>query len=137
MLDKIFSGTKVLEKAMDASWLRNETIAQNIANVNTPGYKRKKVVFEEYLNEYLDNSDFKGYRTDPRHIPIGGDDADNIEMRVEDDASSLSMRLDENNVDMENENVLMAKNAIKYNVLSQKVSGEYKKLLTVISEGRK
>ena len=39
----------VLEKASDASWTRNSVISNNIANVDTPGYKRKDIRFEEYL----------------------------------------------------------------------------------------
>ena len=39
----------VLEKASDASWTRNSVISNNIANVDTPGYKRKDVQFEQYL----------------------------------------------------------------------------------------
>ncbi len=47
MLDKLFNGKKIIHKALDASWKRNEVIAQNIANVDTPGYKRKSVSFED------------------------------------------------------------------------------------------
>ena len=39
----------VLGKAADASWLRNNIISNNIANNDTPGYKRKDVQFESYL----------------------------------------------------------------------------------------
>ena len=44
-----FNYINVLEKACDASWMRNSAIANNLANVNTPGYKRKDVDFETYL----------------------------------------------------------------------------------------
>ena len=43
MLDKIFESKNIIHKALDASWMRNQVIAQNIANVDTPNYKRKTV----------------------------------------------------------------------------------------------
>ncbi|MCX7710680.1 MAG: flagellar basal body rod protein FlgB [Clostridia bacterium] len=137
MLGKLFNGAKVLEKSLDASWLRNEAISQNIANVDTPGYKRKTVNFEEYLNQALDNSSFKGRRTDPRHIPIGGGNIDGIEPKLTEDNKSLSYRLDGNNVDIDNEMALMAKNTIQYNALIQRINGSFRKLKSAISEGRK
>lgn len=48
----------VLKKAADASWLREQTIANNIANVDTPGYKRKDVEFESVLKNELGHSKY-------------------------------------------------------------------------------
>ena len=48
-----FNYINVLEKATDASWTRNALISNNIANVDTPGYKRKDVTFEATLPEYF------------------------------------------------------------------------------------
>ena len=39
----------ILDKAADASWLRDSAISNNIANVDTPGYKREYVNFEAVL----------------------------------------------------------------------------------------
>ena len=44
-----FNYINVLDKAADASWIRNEAIANNIANVDTPGYKRKDISFNTFL----------------------------------------------------------------------------------------
>ena len=44
-----FDYINVLDKAADASWLRNQAIANNIANVDTPGYKREDITFEKEL----------------------------------------------------------------------------------------
>ncbi len=137
MIERLFGNTRVAEKALDGSWLRNEAITQNIANVDTPGYKRKTVSFEQILGDAIDDSSFKGFRTDERHIPIGGTDVDKVNIEVGQDNSSLSMRLDGNNVDMDNEMALMAKNNIMYNTLTQRLTAEFKKLKSVISEGRR
>ncbi len=137
MIQGLFGSTKVLEKALDGSWLRGEAISQNIANVDTPNYKKKTVSFEQVLGDALDGSSFKGFRTDKRHIPIGATDIDSADIKVTQDNSSLSMRLDGNNVDVDSEMALMAKNNIMYNTLIQKVSGEFRKLKSAISEGRR
>lgn len=135
MIDKMFNSKKVVEKALDAAWLRNEAISQNIANVDTPGYKRKDVKFEEYLNDAIDKSGFKGFTTDKRHIPIGGNNIDDVEIKVTEENRNLSMRLDGNNVDIEAEMAAMAKNTIKYNALVQRAG--FSSLRYVITEGRK
>lgn len=137
MLGMIFNRTKTVEKAMDASWLRNEAIAQNIANVDTPGYKRKTVAFEQFLNDAIDNNGISGFRTDKRHIPIGRKNVGEVEPEVTEDNSSLSVRLDGNNVDIENEMADMAKNSIKYNVLTQSLSSRFRSMKSVINEGRR
>ena len=49
-----FGYVDVLNKAADNSWLRSEVLTNNIANVDTPGYKRKDVSFEKYLNSALE-----------------------------------------------------------------------------------
>jgi flagellar basal-body rod protein FlgB len=137
MMQGLFGNARVTEKALNGSWLRSEAISQNIANVDTPGYKRKTVSFEQALEDAMDSSSFKGFRTDKRHVTIGGSSIDSVDIRVSQDNGSLSMRLDGNNVDVDNEMSLMAKNNIMYNTLIQKISGEFRKLKSVISEGRR
>lgn len=135
MLDRILNSKKLIHKALDAAWLRNEAISQNIANVDTPGYKRKSVAFEEYLNKALDKNSFKGTRTDRRHIAIGKKDIDKIEIKVTEEYRTLDMRLDGNNVDIDREMAELARNTIKYNALTQMAG--YSKLKMVINEGKK
>ena len=53
-----FNYVNVLDKAADASWIRNEAIANNIANVDTPGYKRQDVNFEEQLRKAMSKCGF-------------------------------------------------------------------------------
>lgn len=137
MFDKLTSNYRVLEKALDAAWLRNEAISQNIANVDTPNYKKKTVAFEEYLNDAMDGKSFKGFTTDRRHIQIGGDSIDSVGIKITQDNKDTSYRLDGNNVDIESEMASQAKNDIKYNTLIQSLNTGYKRMKSVISEGRK
>jgi flagellar basal-body rod protein FlgB len=135
MIDKIMGRkTRVLEKALDASWLRNETIAQNLANVDTPGYKRMTVSFEEHLVKALDSS-IEGIRTHKRHIPIGKSGIDTVPVYIKTDNSRLSVRQDGNNVDIDNEMASMAKNSLKYNLLIQSINSGFNRIKSVISGG--
>ena len=99
MIDKLLSSTNVMQKSLDAAWSRNEIISQNIANVDTPGYKRKDVAFEEYLMN--SKKRITGNTTDVRHIPISPSDIDSVEPTVTQDYSNLSMRIDGINVDIQ------------------------------------
>jgi flagellar basal-body rod protein FlgB len=107
MLEKIFESKNIVHKSMDAAWIRNQAIAENIANVDTPGYKRKIVSFEEQLRQEMSRSDFKN------------SDVENIEIRVERENTNLSYRLDGNNVDIDTETAALAKNQIRYYALAQ------------------
>jgi flagellar basal-body rod protein FlgB len=137
MLDKLNGTTfKVIEKALDGTSLRNEVIAQNMANVDTPGYKRKTVNFEKTLSAALEKTKIKGFTTDKRHIPVGRNNIEKIDIKVENDMSSLSVRLDENNVDIENEMAEMAKNNIKYNYLVESMNKILARIKNAINEGK-
>jgi len=125
VIDKIYGSSRIIEKSLDVCWLREEVISQNIANYDTPGYKRKTVSFEEYLGEALDSKNRKNVNVDK------------IDIKVEEDHSNLSMRLDGNNVDIDSEMSSLAKNSIKYNVLIQSLNAGFSRFKTVITEGRR
>lgn len=135
MLNQLNNSTKVLEKALDATWLRNEAITQNIANVDTPNYKRKTVKFEEYLSDALDK-DRKNSAAVQTNQNVAGSEVDKINPVITTDNSSLSTRLDGNNVDIESEMASLAKNALQYNTLIQSMSKKFSMLKYVIREGR-
>lgn len=117
--------------------VENKVITQNIANIDTPGYKRKTVKFEQFLSRYQKEG-FKGLKTHTRHIDIDGkSNLDNLNAEIAVDNSHLSSRLDGNNVDIESETALMAENAIRYNVLAQNINSGLKRIKTVINEGRR
>lgn len=123
MLGKLLFPNRQLEKSLDASWLRNEIISGNIANADTPGYKRKEVQFEQFLNSEMKNSQIENGQT-----RLSGGDG----MKVTEDLSSYSYRLDGNNVDMEREMAQMAMNTLRYNTLIQRMNGQFAKLRNVI-----
>ena len=123
-----------MEKALDASLARNDTISQNLANIDTSNYKRKDVAFEQYFNESLNS--LEGNMTDKRHIAINSDDMDEIQPTITQDNSDVSMRIDGNNVDIDSEMAYLAKNTIKYNALVQMINSNFSKIKNVIREGK-
>jgi flagellar basal-body rod protein FlgB len=60
-----------LLRSLDASAMRQKAIADNVANVNTPGYKRIEVSFEGELQKALDPNKLQGARTNAGHMEIG------------------------------------------------------------------
>jgi len=123
LLNKLLFQNNLIEKSLDAAWVRNDIISQNIANVDTPGYKRKEVKFEEYLD-----SEMKLSRISNGKTRLQGDG----DIKVVEDHESYSYRLDGNNVDIEREMAQMAMNTLRYNTLIQRISGELNKIRTVI-----
>jgi flagellar basal-body rod protein FlgB len=122
-----FDYINVLDKAADASWLRNDAIANNIANVDTPNYKRQDVSFESELQKALGSSRYVS--TDAKVSKVLSSE---LEPRVYTDYSEYSYRLDGNNVDIENENVMLAENQLKYEGLLTSISQEFENLQTVM-----
>lgn len=110
----------VLTKAADASWTRNELISNNIANVDTPGYKRKDVTFQSYLIEELTSGDTKALRN-----KINDVDPSNLNATIYTDYSELSYRLDGNNVDIDTENVELASNQLYYNTILETINYQF------------
>ena len=113
----------VLDKAADASWLRNDAIANNLANVSTPGYKREDITFEKELTKALKHSDYHTMDAKVKHLTT-----DQLQARTYKDYNSLSYRLDGNNVDPETESVMLAKNQIKYEGLLNSINSEFSNL---------
>ncbi|NLK00895.1 MAG: flagellar basal body rod protein FlgB, partial [Clostridia bacterium] len=60
----------LLSRSLDAAFTRQEVIANNIANHNTPGFKKSRVAFEEYLQQALggDGKKLPLWKTNPRHF---------------------------------------------------------------------
>lgn len=117
----------VLQKATDASWLRNTVLSNNLANVDTPNFKRQDVQFETYLIEQL-----AGGGTMDSYV----DDMDlsTLSATIYTDNSNLSYRIDGNNVDIDTENAEYAKNQIKYRVMTDSISQEFSRLRTAMGK---
>ena len=134
LVDKIAGKTAILEKALDATWLRNEVISNNIANVNTPGYKKAYVRFEEELAAAAEFKTGSSKKSD-KFLPIGNDRKSIPAPQIVED-SFTSTRRDNNNVDIDVEMGELAKNTIKFNALITQISKQFNGIRSAINEGR-
>ena len=123
----VYDYVNVLDKAMDASWLRNEAISNNIANADTPGYKRQDVNFEIQLAKALRHSRYKTMDAKVADVKMN-----RLNPITYTDYAGYSYRLDGNNVDPDTEGVYLAKNQVVYQGLYQSVQQEFKNLQAVL-----
>ena len=125
----LYDYVDVLDKAADASWTRNELISNNIANVDTTGYKRKDVEFATYLEQAL-----VGPGSLDSRVNKVASSLEDVEAHVYTDNANLSYRMDGNNVDIDTENTYLAENQIRYNALVDSMSQEFSRFKTVLSK---
>ena len=138
MLGRLFHQVDLIGRGLDATWLRQEVIAQNVGNANTPDYKSKRVDFEEAFARALrGDTGFKARRTRERHIDFGGTFGDPLTVvpRVAIN-SHYTMRMDGNNVDIDQEETALAENTIRYDTMNAKLNAEFSRLKMAIKEGR-
>ncbi len=121
-----FDYVNLLDRAADASWAREKAIAHNIANVDTPGYKRQDVEFDLTLKRAI-------IRTKQDNVldAVTNLDAASLQPKVFTDYAGYSYRLDGNNVDIDTENVELASEQIKYQALTTSLSQEFSRFKTV------
>lgn len=125
----IYDYIDVLNKGASACWTRNEVLSNNIANVNTPNYKRKDVAFQAYLEEAL-----VGSGTLDGKISKISTKLSELDATVYTDNADLSYRIDGNNVDISTENVYLAENQIRYNTLVECMSQEFTRIQTALGK---
>lgn len=120
-----FNYINILDKAADASWTRNELISNNIANVSTPNYKRKDIEFQSYLANQLQGKGTLDQK-------VANADVNSLEASVYTDNTSLSYRLDGNNVDIDTESAMEAENQIRYYALLDAMTQEFSRIKSVL-----
>ncbi|XEC97103.1 flagellar basal body rod protein FlgB [Paenibacillus tarimensis] len=133
---KLLTGTdfQKLHGALKAAELRQQVISNNLANADTPYFKRSEVVFEDFLNRELANNNALPLKlTHQRHIGLTQTTAAPKPSIVTDERSVMNNNV--NNVDIDREMSLLAKNQLRYNLFIQQVNHDVKMLRTAV-EGR-
>ncbi len=125
----------VLHRTMDASMLRHQVSANNIANADTPNFKRSTVNFESELKRALDSEKEekpKAYLTHPKHIPF--DKTQNYrDVRPRRVLDYLSQSDNNgNNVNLEEESMLLLQNQLRYNLLTRSISNQFDRVNIVL-----
>lgn len=114
-----------LKKGLDAYTLRHKVITDNVANVQTPGFKAKQLLFESILRKKIEGFEIKGRCTHKNHIPLGkiniGDVSPEVIYSEEEPSAGMV-----NNVDIEKEMVNLGENNIMYQASVQLLSYKYK-----------
>lgn len=121
----VFNYVNILDRAADASWARNEVLNNNISNATTPGYKRKDIRFESYLENELRGSGSLDQKVDRIKLK-------NLNYTTYTDLSNYRYRLDGSNVDMSMEQAELASEQIRYNALTTAINNEFTRLKTAM-----
>ena len=138
MLEQIMNSSNFnyLGRGLAAANLRQEVISNNIANVNTPNFKKSDVVFEELLAKEIgmdDSGRLPLVRTHDRHLPVGMIGGAKASIQEDD---TTTMRVDNNNVDIDIEMASLAKNQLSYNAMATELGSYVNKLKNVITSGQ-
>ena len=140
MLEQILNSSdfNYLPRAMTAATIRQEVIANNIANVNTPNYRKSVVNFEDLLARELYGEEpdgkLKMTRTHDKHLPFKPFDFHATPTIVQD--NTTIMRTDDNNVDIDVEMASLAKNQLYYNTLVTELNGHVMRVKNAITSGQ-
>ena len=121
--------TLVLEKAVAGSAMRHQAILNNIANINTPNYKREDVNFKEQLSSVLSNPNTNNNSKLTDKIK-------NIKPDIITE-SDTSIRNDGNNVDVDKEMSILAKNSMEYEYYLSLLTKRLSIIKSVVNEGRR
>ncbi|MEH7664693.1 flagellar basal body rod protein FlgB [Bacillus velezensis] len=127
----LFSGTiQNLENALGRADIKQKVLTNNIANIDTPNYKAKKVSFRNLLDQ--ETSNLEAVKTDNRHVDFtgSGDDYSIVS------SSDTSYQQNGNNVDIDKEMTDLAENQINYQALVERMSGKFNSLKTVLTGGK-
>lgn len=120
----------LLKKSMDASATRSKVIANNVANINTKGYKKLYVTFEDTLNENMGKDIMK--TDNAKHLQTASNIGDITVKRDE----NTSMRQDGNNVDIDLEMTNQAANTLMFNALVTQVNSKISLTNYIIQGGK-
>lgn len=121
-IENMFNMSNIMGTAMQGAVTRNQIIANNIANVDTPGFKRNVVAFEDQLRDAVNN-----FRN------TGSLDLSVVRPVVSQEYSWLNFRLDENNIDIEFEMAALYQNSVRFDTLSSGIMHHYRMISNVIN----
>ncbi len=124
-----FAYVDLLKTSADYSWTRNEIISSNIANVDTPNYKRQDVSFESVLTHAIGKAKSSSHSLTEvvRNINYN-----HVAPTVYTDHSNMSFRLDGNNVDIDVEEVELASNQLYYQGVTDSITQNFNRIKSAL-----
>lgn len=137
MIDKLDAALRFGQEALNMRAQRQEILAANIANADTPGYQARDIDFAGQLNKVLEQGRASGSgialnMTSSRHIPAQNMQPPQLDLlfRVPDQPS-----MDGNTVDMDRERTNFADNSLKYQTDLTLINGQIKGMMSVLQQG--
>jgi len=121
MFEKLLNTTsiQIIKKMQDFAVIKQKVVANNIANVETPGFKAKDVSFKEEFSEALQKGDFvQAMQVEPK-VYVRND---------------LSLRNDGNNVDLEKEMIELQKNRMKFDIYTELLKNRYSRIKDLFNQ---
>jgi flagellar basal-body rod protein FlgB len=127
-------GTRLYERALDVRSGIHETIASNMANEETPGYKARELPFHQTLHALLSGQEaLEVHRSHPKHLALYDPNGNLFHHTIHKEEGA---GLDHNTVNLEKEMTLMAENTLMYMAVSQFLDRRLKAWKSAIDEGR-
>lgn len=123
--NRMFTIPNIMNKALESAWTRQELINNNIANIDTPGYKRKDINFEQVLTSQVEKTN-----------SIHNIDINNLYAEIISPYSNVENRMDGSNVDIDVEMAELSKNKIKYDALATQTARYFQRLKSVVNNIR-
>lgn len=132
MLNLFGSTFHTLEHSLNYATQKNRVISDNIANVDTPGYKAKDVKFKDVFQDALTKPQISNFTTHEKHIPFRPEASTDFPVIRNNNTMYNNNR---NNVDIDKEMASLAENQIYYQSLVDRLNGKFNDLQTVIRGG--
>jgi len=126
----MFRLVDLVTKGLDAASLRHKVLSNNLANANTPGFRRSDV---DFSNLFEQSVSMPVRKTHPQHITISRRKISGIHI-VQDTATAI--RNDGSNVDADREMILLLENQLHYHAMADVITRNLGFLRLVIGEGR-
>ena len=115
---------------------RQKVISSNIANINTPGYKTKELVFEDELKNSITNNSLQMTTTNSRHMPNVNSSLANSNPKLM-EVENLEEQNDGNNVNIDTQMGEMSKNKVLFDAIQSSIKRDSKLFRSVVESSAK
>ncbi len=123
-----------LQKGLDLRAQKQQVIAGNIANADTPGYSARKLDFEDNLRKAISQPDMGGRKTNAKHFPIGSNGISSVQGTLTKQVNSSPLG-DGNSVSVDDEMFDLAENQLLFEASSQIIKKKFSMLKFAASNG--
>lgn len=125
----------VLKKSLDLRAQKQQVIAANIANAETPGYAARKMTFEEDLRKAIASPETEGRRSNAKHFPLGSSGISGVQGQIVKQRDSNPLG-DGNSVSIDDEMFDLAENQLLFEASSQILKRKLTMLKYAVSDGK-